>query len=253
MKLAAQLYTIRDFAKTPEDIYASLKKVKQIGYNAVQLSGLGPIEPAQLKEYLTDLELDACVTHSPFSRIIEDTAALIAEHKLWNCNYIGVGSLPEQYRSLEGYREFVKLIRPAAQAIKDAGLKFVYHNHDFEFEPLEGKNLMERMAEDFTPDIYGFLVDTFWVQAGGASPAAFIEKYADFIEVVHLKDMTILGRQRAMAEVGHGNMDWDGIGKACQKAGVLYAAVEQDTCQRDPFESLGMSLAYLKQTGMYQI
>ncbi|MCB0030032.1 MAG: sugar phosphate isomerase/epimerase, partial [Anaerolineales bacterium] len=85
------------------------------------------------------------------------------------------------------------------------------------------------------------ILDTYWVQHGGADSVDWVHRLAGRMDVIHLKDMVIQERQQVMAEVGQGNLNWPGILAACAETGVAYAAVEQDICQRDPFESMAMS------------
>jgi len=253
MKLAAQLYTIRKYTKTPEDIKASLKKIKEIGYNSVQVSAFGPIEPSLLKEYLLELEMEVCVTHTPLDRILHDTDSVIAEHKLWNCNYIGLGHMGHYLSGgKEGYDEFLKDIMPVAEKIYDSGLKFLYHNHKDEFAKIDGNlNGMAYLAEKTDPKKFGFLADFYWVQAGGASPVKFIEEYLERLDVVHFKDMTIADNQITMCEIFNGNMDYEAIYNACLKHGIKHVAVEQDVCPADPFDSLKISFDNLKKRNMF--
>ena len=248
MEISAQLYTIRDFAMTAEDIRKSLKKIAEMGYKSVQVSGIGQIDPYLLKEYLDENNLSVCATHVSFDRIVNDTDKLIEEHKLWNCKYIGLGSMDNQYRKDKAScDEFINKIRPAAEKIKAAGLKFLYHNHRFEFQRIDGDTtIIEYLAQNLPADIFGFLADFFWVQAGGAMPVQFIEKYADRLHVVHFKDMTIVDDAPEMAEIGRGNMDYKSIYDACVKAGVEFAAIEQDVCITDPFDCLKTSLENIK-------
>ena len=93
--IAAQMYTVRDFTKTPEGIAESIKKVKDIGYTAMQVSGLGPIDPSELKKIADDNGVEICATHTGFDRMRDDTQAVIDEHLLWNCKYPAIGSLPK--------------------------------------------------------------------------------------------------------------------------------------------------------------
>ncbi len=93
-------------------------------------------------------------------------------------------------------------------------------------------------------------LDTYWVQHGGGDPAAWIRKVKNRMPVVHLKDMVIQGREQVMAEVGEGNLNWPAILEACREAEVEWYAVEQDICQRDPFESLEISFKNLKKMGL---
>jgi len=243
-KIAAQLYTVRDFTKSAKDFEDTLKKLKGIGYDAIQVSAIGPIDYKEVKQMADSFDIKICVTHSPFDRMKNDLQNLIAEHKHWDCDYIGLGSMSGEFR--KNYAEFIKILNPIAKEIAQSGLKFVYHNHRFEFEKLNGKTFFELIAENTNPNEVGFLVDTFWVQAGGASPSAFMSKYADRIDIVHLKDMQVMDDSITMAEVGEGNMDWASIMKACEDIEVKWYAVEQDTCYRNPFESLEISIENIK-------
>jgi len=244
--IAAQLYTLRDYTKTEPDIEETLKKVKKTGYNAVQVSAMGPIEPGRLKSICDELDLAICCTHTPYERLKNDTEAVIMEHKLWNCEYIGLGIMPNEYRgSREGFLAFARESNEIAKKIQYAGLHFAYHNHNFEFEKFDGITGMEILLNETDPEAFGFIIDTYWVQAGGANPVEWIRKTAGRMGVVHLKDMAIINGQQTFAEIGQGNLDWPSIIKACRDTGVKWYAVEQDVCLRDPFESLKISLEYL--------
>ena len=100
---------------------------------------------------------------------------------------------------------------------------------------------MELLLNETDPKEFEFEIDTYWVQAGGANPVNWIEKVEGRMGVVHLKDMAIVDDRQVFAEVGEGNLDWLEILKACNKIGVKWYAIEQDTCLRDPFESLAIS------------
>ncbi|WP_245856145.1 sugar phosphate isomerase/epimerase family protein [Paenibacillus rigui] len=252
MQIAAQLYTLREHLKTPEDIAATLKKVKQIGYNAVQVSGVGPIDNQALKDLADQEQLTICATHIPFSDLTDKLDEVIAKHQLWGCKYVGLGGLPQEYRaSREGYSSFAKLATDIGRKLKEAGLTFIYHNHDFEFVKFDGKTGMDILLEETDPSTVDFELDVYWVQAGGADPAEWIRKVEGRMKVVHLKDMIVTGpREPRFAEVGEGNMNFTRILEACEDIGVEWAAVEQDqTYERDPFESLAISLRNLQSRG----
>ena len=245
--IAAQLYTLRDFTKTPEGVLSTLKKVKQIGYNAVQVSGMGPIAPSDLKKMVDEIGLKICATHTSFDRLKDDLENVISEHKLWECEYVGLGSMPQQFRSsLDGYMEFLKEIDKIADRITKSGLKFVYHNHNFEFEKFNGKTGIDILFEKSDAEAFGFEIDTYWVQAGGGNPVDWIRKVEGRMGIVHFKDMAMKENRQVYAEIGEGNLDWPSIIDACRKTGVKWYAVEQDICGRDPFESVEMSLRYLE-------
>jgi sugar phosphate isomerase/epimerase len=251
-QIAAQLYTVRDFTKTPEDIKETLKKVAAIGYQSVQLSALGPMDPAELRQACDDSGLSICSTHVSFDRMREDIAGVIAEHQIYGCKYPGVGGMSQRYHgSAEGYREFAKDASAVGRQLQDAGMTFVYHNHSTEYQHFGDERGMDLLFDGSDPVAFQFELDTYWVQHGGASPVAWINKCAGRLPVIHFKDMRIKGdRTQYYCEVGQGNLDWAGIIAACRAAQVEWYIVEQDVCERDPFDSLKLSFDNLKAMGM---
>ncbi|WP_338045972.1 sugar phosphate isomerase/epimerase [Paenibacillus sacheonensis] len=251
--MAAQLYTLRDYLKTPEDMAATLKRVKEIGYNAVQVSGIGPIGHRELKA-LTDREgLEICATHVGYADLTTRIDEIIEQHHNWECRYVGIGGLPESYRgSAEGYAAFASEASEIGKRLQDAGLTFIYHNHDFEFAKFAGRTGMEILLEQSDPEAFHFELDVYWAQAGGADPIDWIRRFKGRMEVVHLKDMVVTSaREQRYAEIGEGNMNFAGILAACREIGVEWGAVEQDSCyDRNPFDSLAISLAQLKKLGL---
>jgi len=246
-KIGAQMYTVCEFLKTPEQIASSLKRVKELGFDIVQLSGLGPIDPAELAAIVHDLALEVCITHSPIDRILNDTDALIAEHRALGCNGIGIGCMPNQYRgSLEGARALLKDTAEARKKIAAAGMTLAYHNHNFEFQKFNGTNVFDLLIEE-GDDTFGFILDTFWVQAGGGDPAQWLERLAGRVPVIHLKDFSY---GRKMAVVGEGNINFDRVFQAAEASGTRYMLVEQDDCNgEDPIECLRRSYRYLVSCG----
>lgn len=93
MTLGAQLYTVREFTKTPEGIEKTLRRIREMGFRTIQISAFGPMDPQKLAELVTDLDLYVCVTHSPFDRMKNDLPALIREHRMLKCDTIGLGSM----------------------------------------------------------------------------------------------------------------------------------------------------------------
>ena len=248
MKIAAQLYNTRDYCKTPHDIEATLRRIKTIGFDVIQISGFGPCDTDLLAGWVKELGLEVCLTHSPWARIT-DTAELpklIAEHKKLGCPIIGLGARSSDAypNSYEGWSRFIKKANEVTKRIKDEGFDFSYHNHDFEFEKWNGVTAMDRLINEI-PDML-FTLDTFWVQAGGASPEKYIKKLEGRIKVIHFKDWRIVNRERQFAEIGQGNLDWNDIIALCKSTGVYCAAIEQDSnWLADPFESLAMSREFL--------
>jgi sugar phosphate isomerase/epimerase len=247
--LAAQLYTIREFTQTAADFSASMRRIRDIGYTAVQVSGIGPIPDAEVKSIVDDVGLVICNTHvRPSSALWDDLDAVIKQHRLWDCKHVAIGSMPAPFREEgeDGFRRFAEEAARIGERLYDAGLTFSYHNHSFEFVRFGERTGLDIIYEESDPRYVQAEIDTYWVQHGGGDPTAWIGRMENRMPVVHLKDMVIVDGEQAMAEVGEGNLNWPAILQACQEAGVEWYAVEQDVCRRDPFESLRISYQNLR-------
>ena len=153
MQIGAQLYTLRTYLQTEEDIRISLKKVADMGYKIVQVSGMGKIDPHLLRDICDGLGLKIVLTHNPAERILWDTDNLIKEHEILGCEYIGLGGMPEKYRSDFWIGQFGKDFLTPAKKMADAGKHFMYHNHDFEFERQpNGRLLIEMLWNSCRPN-----------------------------------------------------------------------------------------------------
>lgn len=252
MIIGAQFYTLRNYCKTLEDFSESLKKIADIGYKAVQISGVCPFEGAWLKEELDRNGLVAPITHTSFDEITERTEETLHKHRIFGCHRIGLGSVPHGI-SDETYDNFIQKIVPAAYAFAANGAKFYYHNHWQEFVRSEkdGKRFIEKLCEDLPAEKLGFILDTYWVQYAGGDPVAWIRALKGRVDCVHFKDMGHKTKEHIMLPVGEGNLNWEGIIKACEDADTKYAFVEQDNCnEEDPFDCMKRSYEFLKAQGL---
>ncbi|HAA78373.1 TPA: sugar phosphate isomerase/epimerase [Candidatus Latescibacteria bacterium] len=250
--VAAQMYTLREFCKTPADITSSLKRVAEIGYQAVQLSGLGPMDDKELKNVCDCEGLTICATHTGYHKLRDETDAVIEQHNIFECKYPAIGGLPKDCREngAQGYIDFAKEASQVARKLSDAGMTFGYHNHSFELEKFDGRTALQILFEESDSEVFQFEIDVYWIQHGGADPAAWIRKVKGRGDLVHVKDMEMKGREQLFSEVGEGNLNWPSILEACREAGTRWYIVEQDRCQRDPFESLAISYKNLGDMGL---
>ena len=250
--LGAQLYTLRDFCKTPAEIAETLKKVAKIGYTAVQISGIAPVEAKNLAAMLEDAGLVAAATHVGWEELRNDIDRVIAEHKLWKCKHPAIGGLSGDYYSVDGLKRFLDEAPPVAERLAREGMDFSYHNHNHEFIHYGGKPWLATLYEQASPKHVKAELDTYWVQAGGGDPAAWVKKCAGREPLLHLKDMAMgPDRGQRFAEIGEGNLNWPAILKEAREGGVEWYLVEQDnTYDRDPFESMAISYRNLKGMGL---
>lgn len=248
MKTGAQFYTVRDFCKDLDGFAETLKKVADIGYKTVQISGTCAFEPEWLKNQLESNGLECVITHTPADKLTGDPVKTAKEHDVFGCKYVGLGSFAfDEEKENQHFDDFLRIYKPVAKTLAENGKYFMYHNHDGEFRKYNGKLILEALAENIPADIMGFTLDTFWVQAGGGDPAQWLERLSGRIPCIHLKDYAY---GRKMAVIGEGNINFDRVFEKAEAGGTEYMLVEQDDCYgENPFDCLKRSYEYLKSRG----
>ena len=242
MKLGAQFYSLRDNTTTPEALYEAFKAIKDIGYEAVQMSAICDIDATLLKSYSDELALPITCTHSPFDRIVNDTDNLIKEHLIYGCPTIGLGYMPNEYHEGRGVYDFIEILREPIRKIKAAGLNFAYHNHAFEFKSVEGKLMFDILIDEL-PEL-DFILDTYWVKYAGYDYLEYIKRLGkDRLKNVHFKDMKT-EPNGDICPCGEGIIDFAPVVKLCDELGIANALVEQDNAP-DSGDSIGqMAISY---------
>ena len=246
MQIGAQFYTIRDFCKTTEDLALSLKKIADIGYTTVQLSGTCAYDAQWMAQQLKQNGLRCVITHTAPARLTGETEQVIAEHNIIGCDCVGLGSYRFEQPECT-IDTFLHTYTPVMDAVQAAGKYFMYHNHAFEFEKIDGKPLLQHLAERTDSAKMGFTLDTYWVQAGGGDPAQWLERLSGRVPCIHLKDYAFGAK---MAVVGEGNINFDRVFEKAEASGTEYMLVEQDNCNgEDPFDCLRRSYEFLRSRG----
>lgn len=259
-QIAAQLYTVRQFTQNAEDLAQTLKKIKAIGYASVQVSGLGPIEDQVIADLIRGAGLGCCVTHEPGATLLRDPLKAARRLKTLGCRHtafpIPAGLMQPTPYPGEGKLETLEDVLALAQALDQSGavlrgegIQLSYHNHAAEFRRFGGKAMLDIIYDECRPENLMAELDVYWVQAGGADPAAWCRKLKGRLPLIHIKDYAIgPDFKPAFAEVGYGNLDMPAIVAAAEEAGCEWFIVEQDVCPGDPFESLKMSYDYMRST-----
>ena len=249
-QVAAQLYTIRDFLKTPADIAASMKKIRKIGYQAVQVSGMGPIPEADLLTILRGEGLTLCATHEPGKTILENPAAVVERLKKLACRYTAYpypGGI--KFETMAEVQALTAGLNAAGKLLVANGQVLTYHNHDIEFRKVDGRLILELIYEQTEPANLQGEIDTFWVKAGGGDPAAWCRKLKHRLPLLHMKDFKLGPDGKPLfAEIGSGTLDWPAIISASEASGCQWFIVEQDAAwaNNDPFQSLAISFNYIR-------
>jgi len=240
---ALQLYTVRDHLD--RDLAGTLKQVKAMGYDYVELAGLAGRTAREWRELLDELGLAAVSSHVGYAEVTGDVDAAVTDANLLGLKYIvvpylGADMAPDKAAWLTCARK----LDAAGAKIREAGLQLCYHNHAHEFERYDGEYIFDLLYRETKPEHLAAEIDTYWVQYGGADPVATIRRYAGRCPLLHIKDMTA-EEPRTFAEVGKGIMDWPAIFAAGKEAGAEWYIVEQDTCAGDSLESARISAEFM--------
>lgn len=248
MEIGIQFYTLRDYCKNLNDFSDTLERVAEIGYKNVQISGVCSFEPEWLKKELDKNGLKCVLTHTSPDKLIANPEQVAKEHDVFGCDLVGLGYYQfNEENEKQSFQHYLDCYQKVAEVLAENNKYFLHHNHDQEFKKHEGKLVIERLAEIFPPDKLGFVLDTFWIQAGGADPAFWIEKLSGRVPAIHLKDFAYGSK---MAVLGEGNINFERVFEKAESAKVKYLLVEQDNCYgEDAFKCIKRSYDYLVSRG----
>ena len=243
-QVAAITSSVGRFCKDEEGLADSLKKIRDIGYPAVQISGIGPIEDQKVADLCGELGLTICATHEKNMRFVEEPEAIVRRVQTLGCSIAGYPyPHPGGFESMDDVRSVIDALARAGKVLHEAGVTAVYHNHDVEFLKFDGKLVLDMIYDQVDPRYLQGEPDTFWIQAGGGDPVAWCEKLKGRLPVLHMKDFGTRGkREIEIKAIGEGNLDWPRIVRAAEDAGCEWFVVEHDG---GTFEDLATSFDYI--------
>ena len=252
------LYTVRD--AMGEDAKSTLQAVADAGYANVEAAGYQDgkyynMSPAEFKALLIELGLTPVSTHQS-SITLDNADQMMADAKAAGFEYMvvpippmGLFTVVDGKMGMAGNAEnLAEILTTMGEKANQAGMKLLYHNHDFEFIANdEGVVVIDYLLENLDPNLVNFQMDLFWVTKAGADPIAYFNKYPGRFKIWHVKDMDDEGR---FAPVGNGNIDFGTILKQKDLSGMQYYMVEQDrTFNMEPLEAIKVSHEGLKPFG----
>ncbi|RME71256.1 MAG: sugar phosphate isomerase/epimerase [Verrucomicrobia bacterium] len=246
-QIAAQLYTVRDHTQTAADLAETLRRLRDIGYAAVQVSAIGPIPPAEVRRICEEAGMTICATHEDPAVIRRRPGEVVETLSTLGCRHTAY-PFPRDvdFTSPADIDTLVADLDRAGAVLAAAGCVLSYHNHAIEFMRLGAGTVLEAIFTRTDPRHLQAELDTYWVQFGGGDPVDWCRRMAGRLPVIHLKDYKFTAEnQPSFAELGRGNLDFGRIVAAAEAAGCEWFVVEQDTCPGDPFDSLRISFEYL--------
>lgn len=266
--IALQLYSVREDME--KDFEGTLKKVKALGYEGVEFAGLFGRKPADIKKMLNDIGLVPVSAHVPFVDMAADPKNVLGGYAEIGCKYVAIPYLTPEYRpGSDRFNEVIESAKIIGNTANDLGMTLLYHNHDFEFQKINGEYALDILYNEVPANLLQTELDTCWVNVGGENPSAYIRKYSGRAPVVHLKDFVMPGKKpekmyeligiqdETAAEdakafelrpLGCGVQNFPEILKASEEAKVSWVVVEQDmpSMGKSPMECAKVSIDYLK-------
>ena len=239
-----QLYTVRK--QLARDFEGTLSRVAALGIKEVEFAGYFDRAPKDVGRMLRKFKLAAPSAHVDTATLRGDLPRAIEAARAIGHRYLVLGYLPENERkSLADYQTLVKLLDEAGRACRRAGLRLAYHNHDFEFQTIEGRTPYDLIVAETDAQNVKLELDLYWATKAGRDPAAYFERFPGRFPLVHVKDMDDTPR-KGFTEVGRGTIDFKRVLAAARKAGVEHYFIEQDETPGEPTESVKISLEYLR-------
>jgi len=254
-----QLYTIRD--AMAEDVPGSLKKVSDIGYKYVELASYSDgrfygFEPAEFRRMVEDLGMEVLSSHTQVEAagITLDNAKKMADaHAELGVKYCVQPWIEEVDRNIETYRKMVADWNEVGRIMKESGIQFGYHNHNFEFVNIEGiVPYYDIFLKELDPDMVTMEIDLFWATKAGQDPVEMFNRYPGRFKLFHMKDMYTREdpffevMKEDIARVGEGVIDFKRILEAKEVAGMEHMFVEDDNQGSGaPFEGIETSISNL--------
>ncbi len=247
--LALQLYTLREPAK--QDLPGTLKKVREMGWEHVQWSGMPDLPAEKIREALDAAGLKAVAAHCGVEPFETDFENQVKFWKTVGVSHLGPGGMMGDCKdSLEAWLKGAQRLDALGAKLRAEGIHLTYHNHDGEFEKFPGDDRckLDILYESTSPENLRAEIDTAWVYVAGADPAAYLRKCKGRCQVIHVKDAAgkkRLGRVQ-FTPVGQGALNWKDIFAAAHESGTEWYVYEQDNSKGDIFEAALASYEFMK-------
>lgn len=238
--IGVQLYTVRGELK--KDFSGTLAHVAKIGYKEVEFAGYFGHSPGEISSLLKQNGLTAPSAHIGFPVLGAEWDKIIADALVIGHQYLVCPWIDDKYRTVDGYKRVAELFNRAGEQAKQAAIQFAYHNHNFEFPPIDGQIPYDLLIAATAPRFVAMEMDVFWIRSGGKDPLDYFARYPGRFQMLHIKDMDAAGK---MVDVGKGVIDWKTILGRRALAGTKHIFVEHDE-PKDPFASIRDSYAYLR-------
>ena len=250
-KYGLEIYSFREELK--KDVPSTLKAMKQMGINEIEVAGYYGLSAGQFKKAAQDAGLKSTSMLFDYDRYKKDLPGIIKEAKSFGVQYVGFAWIPhDEIFTKEDAVNVVAFMKETAAKLKAAGLHFFYHPHGYEFQPSEDGTLFDFIAQNTNNDM-SFQLDVFWATRGGADPVLLLNKYPHRFSSLHIKDLqwgtatsdpTGTAPDSTSVVIGKGQVNWSEVLRTAMKQGIQHYYIEDEA--ENAIEQVPQSLIYLK-------
>jgi sugar phosphate isomerase/epimerase len=238
---ALQLFTIRDHMA--QDAAETLKRVKQIGYDNVEVAGMAGLGAADFRRLLDDNGLTAVSAHYGLDAFAGEINRVIEECQTLDLKHVVMPAANAD--SEEGWVDIAQTLDQAGAELRRESIQLSYHNHAREFDSMGGRTIFDIIFSNSAEENLTAQIDTFWAYHAGVDPAALIRQYAGRCPLLHIKDAAPQGQEPIFADLGTGTMDLQAVLEAGKEVGAQWYIVEQDQCAGDSLESARIGAEFM--------
>jgi sugar phosphate isomerase/epimerase len=235
-RIGIQLYTLRSLAS--KDLAGTLSQVAKIGYKEVEMAGYYNHSATEVRDLLKQNGLTAPSAHIALDQLESAPAKTFSDAKTIGHEWITVPFLPGKHDTVDEWKRIAAQFNKLAAQAKDAGFRFAYHNHNFEFKKAGDTVPLDILFKETDPALVSFEMDIYWVVNAGFNPLDLLAQHPGRIKMLHVKD-SMGAPEHKMADVGAGTIDFKTIFARVKGKGIEHYFVERD----DPTDALASAAA----------
>jgi sugar phosphate isomerase/epimerase len=244
-RIGVQLYTLRD--RLERDVPGTLQQIAAIGYGEVETHDLFGLSATEFRSLLDGNGLATPAGHVPIGAMRDNLEGVLATAQTLGQRWVVVPWLPEAERTLAGYRRVAADLNRAGEAAQTRGMRVAYHNHEWEFLPVDGTRTgYDLLLDETDAALVDLELDLFWAVQAGQDPVELFQRQPGRFPLCHVKDMVGIGAEQRMVEVGEGEIDFARIFAHGELAGLRHYFVEHDNPQ-DSLASIQISYQNLSE------
>lgn len=247
--IICQMYGLRK--EIEKDPYTCFRKVKEMGFDAIQLDGMRGVDPTVILDAVKKADLRVDSMHIKHDRFIFDVDGIIEEGKMFQCREVYLKYIEDEFQVEYGYKFTRYALIKAAEKLEAAGFTVGFHSPEYDFNTLvDDKKVMDYICGEAEGITIHPEPDTYWLSVAQVDPLAYMKQYSGKILTVHMKDINtdfdLMDMENNLEPCGRGKVDFESVMRWGEANGVRSYAVEQDSSRGDIYEDMKFSLSYLQ-------